>query len=183
MTKLLIGCGDIKLKGFINVDIRKTIATDIVSPAWDVTDVRPRSVDVIYSRHTLEHLDPNDARIALSHWLELLKDDGHIHVIVPDMEFHAKQLLGMTKADKFNDQLQHAYAGFQGWRDESRGGSKEDAHKWGYSENMLFSELKSAGFKAWGRVVEGKDSEPWHLNVISTKSVAAMHNLQGYNND
>jgi hypothetical protein len=178
MTKLHIGCGDIKLEGFINVDIRKTIATDIVSPAWDINGIDPGTVDIIYSRHTLEHLDPNDARVALIHWFELLKEDGYIHVVVPDIEFHAKQLLGLVRSGKFDDQIQHAYAGFWGWRDESRGGSKEDAHKWGYSEKMLFNELREAGFKASGRILEGRDSEPWHLNVISARSVEAIHKIQ-----
>lgn len=177
MCKLHVGCGDIKIEGFLNVDIRKTNATDIVSPAWDITGIKPRTVDLIYSRHTLEHLDPNDARLALKHWLELLKDDGYLHVVVPDIEFHAKQILGLAEAENFNDQLQHAYAGFWGWRDESRGGSKEDAHKWGYSEKLLFAELGNAGFRAWGRIVEGKDSELWHLNVVSAKSIEVLQSI------
>lgn len=57
-------------------------------------------------------------------------------------------------------------------------GSKEDAHKWSYSENMLFFELQEAGFKASGRILEGKDSKPWLLNVISAKSAEAIHKIQ-----
>lgn len=177
LLKLHIGCADKKLDGFINIDVRKTNATDIVAPAWDISDIKNNSVDVIYTRHMLEHLDPNDARLALNHWFDLLKDDGILHLIVPDIEFHAKQLLGLVKANRFENQVEHAFAGFWGWRDETRGGSREDAHKWGYTQNTLFEELKKAEFDAFARINQGKDSEPWHLNIVATKTAEKLKSL------
>lgn len=179
MTKLHIGCADVRLPGYVNIDCRETSATDIVSPAWDIRGVPPGTVSEIYSRHMLEHLDPDDASKALVHWHSLLAPDGVIHVIVPDIEFHAKQLLGLEES-KFPDQMQHAHAGFWGWRVESRGGSREDAHRWGYTIATLSKELALAGFHNIRRVVEGTDSEPWHLNLVAAKpSTSANDELPG----
>ena len=59
--------------------------------------------------------------------------------------FSARQLLGLEQS-KFPDQMQHAHAGFWGWRVESRGASREDAHRWGYTFATLSHQLALAGF-------------------------------------
>ena len=176
MTQLHLGCGNFKFPGFVNVDARKTEATDIVAPAWDIPGIAKNSVTLIYTRHMLEHLDPNEARLALKHWFDLLTEDGYAIIIVPDIEFHAKQLLGLANSNqvKFPDQQQHAFNSLWGWRDENRGGNREDAHKWGYTEATLFAALKEAGFGYGQRQTSGKDSEPWHLNVVASKSSAPI---------
>lgn len=167
--RLHIGCSDQRLAGYINVDCRKTHATDVVALAWDIPGVAPGSVTSIYSRHMLEHLDPEDARKALRHWLDLLQPTGILHIIVPDVEFHAKQLLGLVHSS-LGDQTQHAFAGFWGWRDMMRGGTCEDAHRWGYTQSTLSAELSNAGFTSIQRLTQGKDTEPWHLNFFSGKA-------------
>lgn len=166
--KLHVGCADIRREGYINIDCRKTEATDLVAPAWDIADVTPTSVFSIYSRHMLEHLDPEDARKSLRHWFHLLTPRGTINVIVPDIEFHAQQLLGLKKSH-FPDQAQHAFAAFWGWRDVTRGGNREDAHRWGYTQSTLTEELQSAGFVGIERLTSGTDTQPWHLNLTAQK--------------
>jgi predicted SAM-dependent methyltransferase len=60
--KLNIGAGSVPRHGYVNVDIRSETQPDIVSAAWDLQTVPNNSVSEIYSRHMIEHLDPNDAR-------------------------------------------------------------------------------------------------------------------------
>lgn len=168
--KLNVGCASNKIEGYINIDCRKTEATDHVCHAGDISIVPLGVVSEIYSRHMLEHLDPNEAREVLHHWYDLLESNGLLHVIVPDIEFHARQLLGMAESS-FDDQVMHAFAGFWGWRDEQRGGSREDAHRWGYSEHSLALALADAGFVGIRRLQHGADVEQWHLNVIAYKRV------------
>jgi predicted SAM-dependent methyltransferase len=127
-------------------------------------------VDEIYSRHMLEHLDPNDARRALRAWAHVLRPGGLLHLIMPDLEFHCRQFLGLTRSD-FPDQHDHAMAGFFGWRCEDRGGDREDAHRWGYTFDSLARELAAASFIQIERVTAGPDSAPWHLNVTARKPV------------
>jgi predicted SAM-dependent methyltransferase len=164
--KLHVGCASKRLEGYINIDSRQTDATDHVCDAGAITIVSAGTVSEIYARHMLEHLDPNDAIRTLKHWHDLLAPTGFLQVIVPDITFHAQQLLGLTRSS-MEDQNLHALAGFWGWRDETRGGSKEDAHRWGYTEKSLVQILLDLGFTDVHRVAEGVDSEPWHLNVIA----------------
>jgi hypothetical protein len=171
--RLHVGCADKRLPEFINIDVRATSATDIIAHCWSIPGLQNESVALIYSRHLVEHLDPNDARRTLHHWFDLLQPDGVLHIIVPDIEFHAKQLLGLATST-LDDQRAHALAGFWGWRDESRGGNRTDAHRWGYTFKSLCDELKSAGFSHVERITEGCDSEPWHLNVCAMKR-SGMH--------
>jgi len=168
MTKLHVGCASKRIDGYINIDCRPTEATDHVCEASEISIVPMGSVTEIYSRHMLEHLDPNEAKKTLLHWYELIEPGAFVHVIVPDIEFHAKQLLGIANST-LSDQQMHAFAGFWGWRDESRGGSNEDAHRWGYTESSLITLLVNLGFVNVQRVVSGVDTEAWHLNVIAYK--------------
>ena len=167
--KLHIGCASKRLEGYINIDSRQTDATDHVCDASAITIVSEGSVAEIYSRHMLEHLDPNDAMATLRHWHDLLSPSGILNVIVPDITFHAQQILGLVHSS-MGDQNLHAMAGFWGWRDETRGGSKEDAHRWGYTEKSLVQILTNLGFTEVQRVVQGPDSEPWHLNLMARRS-------------
>jgi SAM-dependent methyltransferase len=165
------GCGDTRREGYVGVDVRKCGGADYVLPAWDCAPFEPDSVDEAYSRHMLEHLDPADARRALTAWLRILRPGGVLRVIVPDLIFHARQLLSQdtswTKDPREN--LAHALAGFYGWRDPSRGGDAEDAHRWGYTWESLSALLRDIGYAGAERVKCGTDSEAWHLHVTAYK--------------
>lgn len=166
--KLHVGCASIRLPGYLNIDCRKTDATDYVCPASAISAVSVGTVDEIYSRHMLEHLDFNEAKLTLLHWYDLLAPNAFINIIVPDIKFHAKQVLGLANSH-FDDQMEHAYAGFWGWCDEFRGGSNEDAHRWGYTEESLQKLLLGLGFVNVKRCLSGIDTEPWHLNFLAYK--------------
>ncbi|MNT91174.1 hypothetical protein D3C72_2322320 [compost metagenome] len=60
-------------------------------------------------------------------------------------------------------------AGFYGWCDPDRGGDIHDSHRWGYSFETLAAHLQEIGFTNVRRLEQGKDSEPWHLNVEAFK--------------
>lgn len=168
VSKYNFGCGNKRKDGFINVDVRPDSAADVVTDAWRIDMFASGSAELVYSRHMLEHLDPDDGRRTLRAWFDLLQPGGVLNVIVPDVLFHARQMLGLAEGP-FENQLEHAWAGFWGWRDEGRGGSREDAHRWGYSERSLTLELIEAGFEDVQRVTEGADNEPWHLNLTCRK--------------
>lgn len=176
-TRLNFGCGDARREGFAGVDIRASRAADFVLAAWDTSPFEPASVEEIYSRHMLEHLDPNDARKTLEAWLKLLEPGGTLRLIVPDLTFHARQLLGqdVSWTDDQAENLEHAMAGFYGWRNESRGGDREDAHRWGYSWESLSALLRETGFVDVVRVMTGEDGEPWHLHVTAARRRGSEH--------
>lgn len=169
--KLHIGCGDRRRDGYVNIDVRETKATDMVAEAWDLSRFADGAVAEVYSRHMLEHLHPGDARRTVLEWHRVLGADGVAHLIVPDLIFHCRQLLGEVKSG-FQDQRQHAFASFYGWRSAGFGGERFDVHLWGYDEQAITELLHGCGFGRVERVRTGPDSEPWHLNVKAWKGAA-----------
>ncbi|MFH1746970.1 MAG: hypothetical protein ABIG44_07990 [Planctomycetota bacterium] len=167
------GCGDTRLDGFVGVDVRPSRAADYVLPAWDTSPFELDSVAEIYSRHMLEHLDPAQAYRALAAWLDILEPGGRLRLIVPDLEFHARQLLGQQVSWSVDSarNIEHAMAGFYGWREPRRGGALEDAHRWGYTWETLTTLLREVGYTRIQHVCNGIDSEPWHLHVTALKPI------------
>jgi predicted SAM-dependent methyltransferase len=166
--KLHLGCGSRRREGYVNIDARETAATDVVAKAWELVGFADNSVDEIYSRHMLEHLYPEDAELALREWQRILVPGGRLHLIVPDLEFHCRQLLGRARS-RFPDQRKHAFGSIFGWRADDFGGSKYDVHLWGYDYEELSSLVMRYGFADISRLREGTDTEAWHLNIQAFK--------------
>lgn len=171
--KLHIGCNETRLNGYFNIDIRKTNSTDIVTNSWKLKMFNGESVSHIYSRHTIEHLTLHEANLTFKEWYRVLKAGATINIVVPDLNYHAKQLLGITDSKPYESPVKstfdHAMAGFYGWQRKDRGGLI-DLHKWGYTEKSLYEILKSHNFKNFKRELDSDiDSEPWHLNITFQK--------------
>ena len=83
---LNIGCGSTFHKDWINIDIAPSSA-DVI--AHDLTKGLPfasNSIDVCYSSHVLEHLKKAEAAFFLEEQRRVLKPNGLIRVITPDLE-------------------------------------------------------------------------------------------------
>lgn len=83
MKNLHIGCGPIKLDGYINIDIEPSHEPDICGNilGMDFTDV-----DVIYSCHCIEHLEISEAAEAFKLFFQWLKPRGILRMSVPSLE-------------------------------------------------------------------------------------------------
>ena len=55
-----------------------------------LTSIEDRSLDFVYSSHTLEHIV--DASEALRNWSRVVKPSGHIIIYVPDRDLYEKKL-------------------------------------------------------------------------------------------
>ena len=84
---LHIGCGTVKLYGWINIDAIKTSATDFVCKVEDLhLYVKPNSIYRIYACHLLEHFSNKDAVQLLKMFHSFLVKGGEIRIAVPNME-------------------------------------------------------------------------------------------------
>jgi predicted SAM-dependent methyltransferase len=90
MKKLHLGCGDKRLEGYINVDIRKTDATDIVCDVKNL-NFEEESFDLIYNCAVLEHLMRGEWFNVLKGWSKLLKKGGKIYTSTTDFEAVCKR--------------------------------------------------------------------------------------------
>lgn len=85
--KLHIGCGNIKVEGFINIDVLKTPATDFVCRIEDLPKyIKRNSIELIYTSHVLEHFSKHSSLNILKMFYEFLIPSGELRLSVPDLK-------------------------------------------------------------------------------------------------
>ena len=158
--KIEFGCGETPTKsGFMTCDIRNVEGVDFVCPAWKIDDyVCEGTVDEIFSRHFFEHLTFKQGRVVLEKWFKILKPQGKMHMMLPNLDFHINQY--NTKSN-----IKHALAGLYGWQ---RGEFDDtwDTHKSGYSFSLLDPILKECGYVNIQNLRKNKNK---HLEVSCYK--------------
>lgn len=85
MICLNVGCHDIHIKDFVNIDIDENMKPDLI---LDATKLRSHfeddSIDFIYCGHFLEHLNLQDANQVVGDFHKLLRVYGSLVCVVPD---------------------------------------------------------------------------------------------------
>jgi len=142
LKRLHLGCGNIHIKNWCNVDVLKTGATDLVLNIQTLPGLKESSVEKIYSCHVLEHFTTKDIPLVLKRWYEVLKPGGEIRISVPDLD-------KITKI--YQENLSHFLTpGNQPWIALIYGGQKDqyDFHKTGFNFTYLNELLTNAGFSS-----------------------------------
>ena len=130
--KLHLGCGGRRIDGYINIDCRKTTATDAV------LDIRrlPYSDDsaiLIEAYHAIEHLPGNDLPNVLKEWRRVLAPNGKLIIECPDFDKDAREYLDGNEA-----RLDSIF-GLQRFHG--------DMHLFGYNFKRLSGLLENSGFR------------------------------------
>jgi glycosyltransferase involved in cell wall biosynthesis/ADP-heptose:LPS heptosyltransferase len=85
--RLHLGCGNIKVPGFINVDIDPTLpAVDVVDDIRELNHFNKNSASLIYACHVLEHFANDKVLPVLRRWHEVLEPGGELRISVPDID-------------------------------------------------------------------------------------------------
>lgn len=84
MLKLHLGCGDVSIPGFINIDSRQTEAAERVEDIGTLPTIPAGTVELIYASHCLDHFSRWDYPRVLKRWHELLAPDGILRLSVVD---------------------------------------------------------------------------------------------------
>lgn len=134
MLKLNLGCGNRKIYGFTNVDQNADLKPDVVDDVWNLTKFSPKSVNLIYASHVLEHAPRGDVDRILRSWYDLLKPNGEIYVAVPNIEEGIKHYIYYGKLEE----LQCLFWGGQAYNG--------DYHLNGFDKRTLSLSLQKAGF-------------------------------------
>lgn len=140
LEKLHIGCGNIHMDGWCNIDVLKTGATDLICDIKSLKGVPDNTAKNIYSCHVLEHFETSQIPEILETWNRVLKPGGEIRISVPDLD-------SITKI--YQDNLKHFETpGNQPWIALIYGGQKDqyDFHKTGFNYSWLKFLLENAGF-------------------------------------
>ena len=178
-TFLHVGCGPqykSQIKGFDNenwkevrFDIDEKVNPDIVGTLLDMSAVETGSVDAIYSSHNIEHVFPHEVLIVLKEFHRVLKDDGMVVLVCPDLQSVCEAVVD----DKLLQPLYESPAGpispidiLYGHRQFIARGNEYMAHKGGFTYSVLNDAFIEAGFKMnYG----GRNPDLWELFIISFK--------------
>ena len=118
-----------------------------------------KSVDVVYSCHMLEHLTKKDAFNFLKESHRVLKNNGIIRTVIPDIKYLVNNYIKSKDADTFieNTLLSEEYPTLKSKIKYLFLGSRN--HQWMYDENSLSKLLTSAGFN------KPQIMKPDHTNI------------------
>lgn len=152
--KLHLGCGNKRIEGFINIDVRELEGVDVVDDITKLTSIEESSVDLIYVSHVLEHIGRNEYIDVLKRWYSILKKEGVLRIAVPDFE-------AVTEHYNENKNIK-ALRGFL------YGGQnyKENYHYCAWDFKCLKEDLESVGFKNVKRY-NWRETEHSHIDDFS----------------
>jgi len=126
------------------LDIDPKGQPEIVCDAREIAATLPaQSYDAVYCSHNLEHYYQHDARRVLSGFSHVLKDDGFVEIIVPDIAYLIRYMVDHNL--DIDDPLYTVPAGvircvdvIYGWAAQIEStGENFFAHKTGFSQKSL----------------------------------------------
>lgn len=133
--KIHLGCGNINLQGWLNVDARKFKHVHLISDGFDLSKFKKNSVAEFYLCHVLEHFSFLESKDILKKIYNLLEPGGLIRVSVPDVE----KLFKLYNKQKKLNVIKNAIMGGQNY--------PNDFHKSIYDYKELKNILESINFK------------------------------------
>lgn len=142
--KLHLGCGQVYLDGYVNIDYpldEHTVQTNSVADKYaDLTRLRYKeeSVQEVRLHHVFEHFVRADALALVASWSSWLKKEGVLRIEVPDFDRTAKVVLSrFSSKQQKRSALRHIF------------GSNEAhwaVHYEGWTEDTLKDVLSEMGF-------------------------------------
>lgn len=131
--KLHLGCGKLKLDGYINIDLFDSDFDHDIRDFRGVYD--DATIDEIYICHVLEHFGRRELIDILKEYKRILKPDGLLRIAVPDLE-HVIKLYNEDKKNIYKI-MGLLYGGQK---------NEHDYHKFGFTFDTLYNILTCVGF-------------------------------------
>lgn len=132
----------------LTLDVDPDMKPDIVADAEDMPPELFGKLDGLLASHVLEHFSYWATEKVLFNWIKCLKDGGELHILVPALEWAAREILADKPSPAMYAQL---YAGQV---------NKWDVHLTGFTMRKLRSLFERGGLS-----VHTARTGVYHLNV------------------
>ena len=90
-VKLHLGCGNHRLDGWINVDIDRSCKVDLIADLRENLPFHSQSIDYIHSEDFIDQLELEKAYHFFMECHRILKEDGVVRVLTPDLHQFAER--------------------------------------------------------------------------------------------
>ncbi len=174
MTKLHLGCGNRKIYGFINVDIRNDVNPDLCADITQMSSFYKKdAIDVIYACHVLEHFPLKPFKMSqktykdvLKDWYHVLKPGGILRLSIPNLKAVFDYY---NKTQDLKPLMSFIY-----------GGEKHDFdfHYHGWDFESLTKDLEEIGFKEV-KLYDWRKTEHFYVDDYSQSYLPHMDKING----
>jgi len=133
----------------MRVDLDPAMEPDLLADITDLSAIETGSVDAVWTSHCLEHLFAHQVNQAIAEAFRILKDDGFLCIIVPDLQSIAEFMVN----DKLHEVVYESPAGpviahdiIYGFGPYLAKGMFKMAHHCGFTPALLLQRLQQAPF-------------------------------------
>ena len=164
----------------VRLDADPAVQPEVLALAHDLSVLSSGSMDAVFSSHCIEHLYLDQAVPALREWRRVLKSEGWLLLVCPDLQAAAE----MVAQDRL---FEMAYAGIrpydlifshQGLVAQGRAqGHSFMEHKSGYTLTSLRALVNEAGFPMHAAMRLRQRFELWLIASNAPRSQAQMREL------
>jgi predicted SAM-dependent methyltransferase len=140
--KLHLGCGNVNIEGFINIDVNEGKHIHIVGDVSDLSMFSDNSVDLIYASALFQYFDFIQGEVCLKEWCRILKPGGILRISTVDFD---KLLEVYSATNKDIDKIIGPMYGRIDLNNKNMEGDKI-YHKSIYTKKKLISSLEKSGF-------------------------------------
>lgn len=164
----------------LRLDADPGVLPDLLSPAHDLRGLEGASVDAVFSSHCIEHLYLDQAVPALQEWRRVLRPQGFLLLVCPDLQAAAEwiaqdRLLDVAYAGITPYDIVFSHQGLV--RQGREAGHSFMEHKSGYTLSLLLSLVGQAGFAAHAGLRLRSRFELWVLATPEPRQEAQMRAL------
>jgi SAM-dependent methyltransferase len=155
---LNVGCGPIgggRLPPYfdtwraVRVDIDASVQPDVLADLTDLSPIADGSADAVWAAHCIEHLHEHEVAVALREFRRVLRADGFVCLIVPDLQAVA----AYVAADRLHEPIYQSAAGpvtphdmIFGFGAAIAAGRPAMAHRCGFTPGMLHRHFQTLPF-------------------------------------
>jgi SAM-dependent methyltransferase len=151
----------------LRVDVDPSVEPDIVADLTDLSPIPDNHADAVWASHCIEHLYEHQVMTALNEFRRVVRDDGFVCVIVPDLQAVANYVA----ADRLNEPIYDSPAGpitphdiFFGYGAAIASGRTSMAHRCGFTPGVLQKCFEQLTF---GEVVLRRRDESLELVALA----------------
>lgn len=171
--RLNLGCGDMLLPGYVNVDVaaeRRGRQPDVVCDIRDLSAFPDNHADEVMAIHVIEHFYRWEVVDLIKEWLRVLKPGGQLVLECPNLLSACEALLAnpeqAAQPGQAGSRTMWCFYGDPSWQDPLM------CHRWLYTPQSLAQVMHEAGLRELAqKVPQFKARHPRDMRVVGSKPV------------